>query len=121
VPDGGEQSGGVVLVEAGDGVAEAGRAPRGEAGRQLEDAPFPTGAGEAAGGESGDDGVPVDGGHRGAATGPARNEAGAEVVAAEECAVADEEFGACFERKQAGGAGPEGCDQVVSVHGGLRW
>jgi hypothetical protein len=33
VPDGGEQSGGVVLVEAGDGVAEAGRDPGGEAGR----------------------------------------------------------------------------------------
>ena len=42
-------------------------------------------------------------------------------MAVQERAAGDEEFGACFEGEQAGGAGPEGGDEVVSVHGGLRW
>jgi len=48
------------LRRAGGGVAEADRGAGGEAGRQLEDAPFAAGAGEAAAGEGGDGGVPVD-------------------------------------------------------------
>ena len=35
----------------------------------------------------------------------------------EERAVGDEEFGACFEGVEAGGAGPEGGGEVVSGHG----
>ena len=66
--DSGEQPGNVVVVEAGDGVAEADRDACGEARRQLEDAAFAAGAGEAAV-QGGDGGVPVDGGDRGAAAG----------------------------------------------------
>ena len=86
----------------------------------MEDAAFAAGAGEVAAGEGGDGGVPVDGGHRGAVAGAVGDEPAGEVVAVQERAVADEQFGACFEGVEAGGAGPEGCDQVVSVHGGLR-
>jgi hypothetical protein len=114
------QSGGVVMVEAGDGVAEADGGACGEAGRQRQDAPFAAGAGEAAGIECGDGGVPFDGGHRGAAASAASDEPGGEVVAVQERAVADEEVGACFEGVEAGGAGAEGGGEVVSVHGGLR-
>ena len=77
--------------------------------------------GRFAGGEGGDGGVPVDGGHRGAVAGAVVDEPAGEVVAVQEGAVADEQFGACFERVEAGGAGAEGRGQVVSVHGGLRW
>ena len=44
--DRGDQPGDVAVVEAGDGVAEVDRYAAGEAGRQLEDAAFPAGAGQ---------------------------------------------------------------------------
>jgi hypothetical protein len=46
VEDGGDEPGDVAVVEAGDGVAEVDRDAGGEAGRQLEDTPFPAGAGQ---------------------------------------------------------------------------
>ena len=55
-----------------------------------------------------------------AGAGAGRDEAAGEVVAVQERAVADEQGDACFERVEAGGAGPEGGGQVVSGHGGLR-
>jgi hypothetical protein len=68
---------------------------------------LPSGAGKVAGVQGGDGGVPVDGGHRGAAADAAGDEPGSEVVAVQKRAVADEQFGACFEGVEAGGAGPE--------------
>ena len=68
----------------------------------------------------GDGGVPVDGGDQDAVAGAVGDELAGEVVAVEERAVGDEEFGAGFEREQAGCAVAEGCREVVSVHGGLR-
>jgi hypothetical protein len=98
VADRDEEKVSVVAVESGDGVAEADGDASGEAGRQLEDAAFASGAGEVSVGEGGDGGVPVDGGHRGSAVaGAAGDEPGGEVVAVQERAVGDEEFGACFE------------------------
>ena len=50
-----------MIVEAGDGVAEADGGAGGEAGRYLEDAAFAAGAWEAASAEGGDGGVTGDG------------------------------------------------------------
>jgi len=58
VQDRGDQLGDVAVVEAGDGVAEVDWYAAGEAGRQLEDASFPAGAGQFAGVQGGDRGVP---------------------------------------------------------------
>jgi hypothetical protein len=118
--DGSEKQVVVAVVESGDGVAEADGGACGEAGCELEDAPFASGAWEASAVQSGGGGLPVDGGHGGADAGAVGDEPGGEVVAVQERAVGDEEFGACFDWVKAGGAGPEGGGQVVSGHGGLR-
>ena len=119
--DRGDEQSDVGVVDAGDSVVEADEGACGEAGRQLKDTPFAAGAGEVPDGEGSDGGVPVDGGHRRAVAGAVVDEPAGEVVAVQEGAVPDEQFGAGFEREQAGGAGAEGRGQVVSVHGGLRW
>jgi hypothetical protein len=49
VEDGSDQPGDVAVVEARDGVAQVNRDAAGMAGRQLEDTPFPAGAGQFAG------------------------------------------------------------------------
>ena len=123
MPDSGEEEHGVAVVESGDGVAQVDGDAVGEAGGQQKDAPFAAGAGEVAAVEGGDGGVPVDGGHRGDAVadaGSGLDEAAGEVVAVEERAVADQQSDTRFQRIEAGGAGAEGCGEVVSVHGGLR-
>src|SRR5260370_12325880 len=54
------------VVEAGDGVTEAGGVAGGEAGRDAHDALLPAGCWRAAAVERGDDGIPVDPRYRGA-------------------------------------------------------
>jgi hypothetical protein len=103
VQDRGDQSLDVAVIEAGDGVAQVDRDAAGEAGRQLEDTPFPAGAGQLAGMQGGGRGVPVDGGHRGPAAGAVLDEPGGEVVASQEGALGDEQGDAGFERVEAGG------------------
>jgi hypothetical protein len=120
MPDCGDQKICVAVVQASDGVAEADGSACGEAGCELEDAPFASGAWEASAVQGGGGGFPVDGGHGGADAGAVGDEPGGEVVAVQERAVGDEELGACFEWVEAGGAGAEGGGQVVSGHGGLR-
>jgi hypothetical protein len=76
--------GDVAVVESGNGVAQIDGGAAGEAGRQLEDTPFPAGAGQFADVQGGDRGVPVDGGHQGGAVADAGgdcDEAAGEVVA----------------------------------------
>jgi len=51
VQDGGDESGGVVVIESGDGVAEVNRDACREACRELENTPLTAGAGEPAAGE----------------------------------------------------------------------
>lgn len=70
--------------------------------------------------QGGGGGGPVDGGHRGGAAGAVADEPAREVVAVQEGAVADKQFGACFERVEAGGGRPEGSGELVSVRVGLR-
>jgi hypothetical protein len=94
--------------------------PAARLAEKLENASLAARAWEATGAEGGDCGVPGNGGHRGAVADAVVDELSGEVIAVQERAVADEQFGACFEGVEAGGAGPEGCDQVVSVHRGLR-
>jgi hypothetical protein len=116
----GGQPGDAAVVDAGDGVAEIDGNAADEAGRHLEDTPFPSGAGKIAAGQGGGCGVPVDGGHRDAAAGAVFDEPAGEVVATQECPVAGEQGDLGFERVEPGGAGPEGGGQVVSCHGVLR-
>ena len=84
----------VVVVESGDGVAEAYGGAGGEAGGQEQDAALAAGAGQFAGLQLGAGGVPVDGGHRSASAGAVLDEPGGEVIAVQERPVDDEEFGA---------------------------
>lgn len=114
--DRGDQPGGVVVVEADDGVVEADWGAFGKAGGELEDAAFAAGAWEAARGEGGDGGLPVDGCHGDTADSAVLDEPGGEVISAQERAVADEEGDASLNRVDPGGAGAEGGGEVVSVH-----
>src|ERR1700678_715462 len=91
VADGGDEPLEVAGVEAGGGVAEIDRDAGGDACRCRQYPAFPARAGELAGVESGDGGVPVDGGHRGAVAGSVLDEAAGEVVAAEERVLGDEQ------------------------------
>lgn len=81
-----------------------------------QDASFAAGAGEFPGVEGAGGGVPVDGGHGGAAACAALDEPAGEVVAMEERSVGDEECDVGPGRLAAGGAGHQGGDEVVSVH-----
>lgn len=105
--DRGQEQVGVVLVDAGDGVAEVNRDAVGEAGREQEAPLLASRAGQFSGCQRGGRGVPVDCGHVGVAAGAVEDEAAGEVAAAEERAVRDEEPDAGFERVEAGGAGAQ--------------
>ena len=75
----------------------------GEAGGELEDAPFAAGDGQLPVVPGGVHGVPVDLGHRGAvADAGAGVHEGGEVGAVQESAVADQQFGAGFVGVEAG-------------------
>jgi hypothetical protein len=98
VQDRGDQSLDVAVVEAGSSVTEIDGDAAGEAGRQHQDAPFASGAGNFSGLKGGDRSVPVDGGHRGgviADAGAGCNEAAGEVTA-EERALSGEQRDAGF-------------------------
>jgi hypothetical protein len=82
--DGGNGQVQAVLVEAGDGVAEADRVPGGEAGRDADDVLFPAGCWQASAVERADGGVPVDCGRAGGAV---VDEAAGEILGAGRCRV----------------------------------
>jgi hypothetical protein len=65
VHEGADRKREIAVVEAGEGVAEVYRQSGGQAGREAQDSPFPSGAGQGAGVEGGGGGFPVDCGVRG--------------------------------------------------------
>jgi hypothetical protein len=108
VPDGGDHEFRVPVVEAGEGVAQADAGAGGEAGGDLEDAPFAPGDGQLPVAPGGVHGLPVDLGHRGVvADGCQGVGEGPEVGAVQESAVTDQQFGAGFVGVKAGGVGAQ--------------
>jgi hypothetical protein len=99
------------VVDAGQGVAEAHGYPAGEARCQAEH-PFLPAAGQVAGVEGADRGLPVDLGHRGDAVGDAGagvDEFVLEVLAVRPAGVADEQVDTCLQGVDAAGTGAQ-CD-----------
>jgi hypothetical protein len=87
------------VVDAGQGVAEAHGYPAGEACCQAEHPFLPAAAGQVAGVEGADRGLPVDLGHRGDAVGDADagvDELVLEVLAVRPEGVADEQVDTCL-------------------------
>jgi hypothetical protein len=117
VHEGADREREVVLVEAGEGVAEIDRQPCGQAGCEAEDPAFPGGARQGAGVEGGGGGGPVDCGVRSRVAGTvvlASGDVPGEVVAVEEGVVADEQFGGGLVGVDAARAGAQGpCERML--------
>ena len=102
--DGCDQEFQIPVVQAGNGVTEGDGKAFGDAGGELEDAPFSAAGGYLPVVQGAERGVPVDPGHQGGAVadaGTGVHEAG-EVVAVQDAAVADEQLGAGLIGVQAG-------------------
>jgi len=101
----------VLVVDAGQGVAEADGDSAGDAGGQAEHVAFAASAWQAAGVQGGDRGGPVNAGHEGgtvADAGPGRDEGTGEVDAVQPAAAVDQHADARLCGEDAAGAGPQG-------------